>query len=219
MDIFIIKYDKNGNVVWARSTGSAGEDYYFAIATDNNNNAYITGNYAGNMLVGFDSLMYRGTWSLYIAKYNSTGNAIWAMDANSAGYQAGYVITCSGADNSFYIAGTISAVSAFSYDTINKENYTNYFVAKASETNSTDVSKLQLQPELFLYPNPAKQEINIQLKSNGKSLLAGYNSAGIELYKQQIEKGTEKTTTNIAQFPTGSYYVILYTNNGSIIRP
>src|SRR6185503_13565738 len=38
LDIFIAKYDANGNVLWAKSGGGIGNDYAYGICVDTNDN-------------------------------------------------------------------------------------------------------------------------------------------------------------------------------------
>src|SRR5438034_11536727 len=47
LDIFIVKYDANGNVLWAKSGGGTGYDYAYGICADVNGNVYITGYFRG----------------------------------------------------------------------------------------------------------------------------------------------------------------------------
>jgi Tfp pilus assembly major pilin PilA len=42
-DIFLTKYDANGNVVWAQKAGGTSDDYSTGIATDASGNTYVTG--------------------------------------------------------------------------------------------------------------------------------------------------------------------------------
>ncbi|MBI3502643.1 MAG: SBBP repeat-containing protein, partial [Bacteroidetes bacterium] len=42
-DIFIVKYDASGNVLWAKSAGGTSADYGYGIAADANGNVLVTG--------------------------------------------------------------------------------------------------------------------------------------------------------------------------------
>lgn len=84
-DIFIVKYDSLGNVLWAKSMGGSGNDMQPAIATDASGNIFITGSTGspnfptlnpggGNY---FQATM-SGSSDAFIAKYNNSGTLLWS---------------------------------------------------------------------------------------------------------------------------------------------
>jgi hypothetical protein len=77
-DIFIAKYTPNGNLIWVRQAGGAGEDVGWAIAVDSNSNIYIAGNYGGPTCSFGSITLTNSTGGWYIAKYDSSGNPLWA---------------------------------------------------------------------------------------------------------------------------------------------
>ncbi len=109
-DIFIAKYDTNGNYIWAKSIGGTSNDYSYCIAVDVNNNVYITGSF--RYTVDFDP--GPGTANLiavnnykdgFFAKYDTYGNYLWAK--NIGGTSEDYS-NCIAVDtsNNVYITGT-----------------------------------------------------------------------------------------------------------------
>src|SRR5258707_1392540 len=42
-DLFIVKYDNSGNVIWAKSAGGTGQEFAYGITTDDSDNVYVTG--------------------------------------------------------------------------------------------------------------------------------------------------------------------------------
>src|SRR5665213_2796949 len=79
-DVFLVKYDSNGNVLWARSAGSTYYDYATSIATDASGNVYLTGYFGGTAMVfGADTLIntHLYYYDIFLAKYDSSGNIIW----------------------------------------------------------------------------------------------------------------------------------------------
>ena len=83
-DMFLVKYSPAGSVLWARTaTLSGGADAYsFSVATDDSDNSFIAGNIFG--LVTFGSTpQLNGTSSVYLAKYDSTGKAKWALNTTA----------------------------------------------------------------------------------------------------------------------------------------
>ncbi len=45
-DIFVVKYDSSGNVIWAKSIGGTDWDDYGGISTDASGNVFVTGQYS-----------------------------------------------------------------------------------------------------------------------------------------------------------------------------
>lgn len=86
-DIFVQKYDPNGNLLWAVGLGSGGEDIGTAIDIDQNGNAYITGSFSGT--VDFDPgsnsypLTTGGYSDIFVLKLDPNGNFVWAKNFKS----------------------------------------------------------------------------------------------------------------------------------------
>jgi len=73
-DIFLAKYDPDGNCIWAKSYGGVGFDDCRGITTDRNGNIFMCG--ATSDVALFDSIsVERGG---FLAKFDSLGNCIWA---------------------------------------------------------------------------------------------------------------------------------------------
>jgi hypothetical protein len=105
-DIFITKYDSNGNVIWAKSAGGSESDYLWNITSDPNGNVYIDGTFRSQVIYyGPDTLINAGTNNedIFVSKYDSLGNIIWAKRYGGPGMDHGNAIS---ADyNSVYISG------------------------------------------------------------------------------------------------------------------
>ncbi len=107
-DVFIVKCDTNGNVLWADNAG--GNIYYdgaTSISVDTIGNAYITGYYLSNPIM-FGSIPLSnlgGMDNFFVAKYNSSGNIQWAKSAGVNDGGRGNSIKTDAIGNS-YITGT-----------------------------------------------------------------------------------------------------------------
>lgn len=103
-DIFISKIDGSGNLVWAKSIGGGGADSPMAIAIDATGNVYITGGFATT--ADFDpgpgtfNMTSAGQTDIYIAKYDASGNFVWAKGIiGGTWYDHGYSILVDGTGN------------------------------------------------------------------------------------------------------------------------
>ena len=87
-DIFLAKYDPNGNVLWAKSAGGAGHDRAYSVAIDASGNAYVAGHFQSTtVLFGSITLTnaYAGYFDVFLAKYDASGNILWAKSAGGTG--------------------------------------------------------------------------------------------------------------------------------------
>lgn len=113
-DIFVLKLDTNGNLIWVIGYGGSSEDRGQGIILDATNNLYITGCFAGT--IDFDpgvgvanlSSISRQT---FVCKLDSDGGYIWAknMSANN-GFSQANAITLDNMNNIYttgYFHGTV----------------------------------------------------------------------------------------------------------------
>ncbi|HNR20129.1 MAG TPA: T9SS type A sorting domain-containing protein [Bacteroidia bacterium] len=110
-DIFLAKYDLNGNYVWAKSMGGINEDKALDLAIDNNGNSYITGYFRDTADfdpgVGVANLISEPFTDRFVSKYDINGNYLWAKDF-SDNDSSGVVINKIAIDqtlNQIYIIG------------------------------------------------------------------------------------------------------------------
>lgn len=90
LDIFLAKYDENGNVIWAISEGGEDADYAYGICTDPQGNVIVTGYFhSDTFLIGtseFENISdHPNCMDIFLAKYDSDGNFLWAKSPEGPG--------------------------------------------------------------------------------------------------------------------------------------
>ena len=89
-DVFLVKYDPSGNVLWAKSAGGTinGDDQGKSVSTDNSGNILITGEFSstaiqfgGTTLKNSDTSKFASSNDIFLAKYDPSGNVLWAKSA------------------------------------------------------------------------------------------------------------------------------------------
>jgi|GEM_PF-2349534 len=83
-DMFVIKTDKNGNVLWANSAGGDFDNTALgkAVTTDANNNVYVGGTFNDTLKIGAQQFVAENevdktVTDCFVAKYSEQGDLIW----------------------------------------------------------------------------------------------------------------------------------------------
>ena len=95
-DIFVCKYDKHGNFIWARSFGGLTNDFCNSIITDRSGDVYFNGYFEGTADfdpgTGVFNLVWAGSTDVFVCKISSVGNFIWAKRIGGPSSDAAYSI-------------------------------------------------------------------------------------------------------------------------------
>ena len=84
-DIFVLKYDAQGNELWANSTGGSSDDEAYSIHIDVLGSIYLTGYYRSSSLgFGGMTLNNSGYYDILVLKYDAQGNESLARTATGS---------------------------------------------------------------------------------------------------------------------------------------
>lgn len=114
-DLKIQKVDFNGNVIWNKTAfttsvfGSNGIMGGYASVND----LYITGYFSGDGYFGNDTIINKGNWDIFLARFDTSGQNIWAESAGSANLDKGYGIYVNNS-NEVYVSGYFADTADFS---------------------------------------------------------------------------------------------------------
>ena len=113
-DMYVVKYDTAGNVVWAVRAGGTGDEYANSIAVDAIGNVYVAGSYNSSSLVfGSTVLTNAGGFDIFLVKYDLTGNVVWAKGAGSSSDDDGRYVGVDVIGNVYITGGFSSATLTF----------------------------------------------------------------------------------------------------------
>ena len=110
-DIFIAKYDSNGNFLWVTNIGGPLHDEHYFMDIDDSNNFVITGSFTDSTnfnSTGQEVYLYgvNNSQDVFLAKYETNGNNIWAKSFGSSSFDFGRSLGIH--NNDIYLAGTFS---------------------------------------------------------------------------------------------------------------
>ncbi|MGZ3863495.1 MAG: T9SS type A sorting domain-containing protein [Bacteroidia bacterium] len=115
-DLFLVKYDVNGNYKWVKSTGSSvgNNDCIYGLASDAAGNVTATG-YLGKGVTTFGLYSVSSNSvnrSFFVAQYNTNGTEMWAKGSRGDYYSDNFGTAVSLDPNGdAYVSGTFSSDS------------------------------------------------------------------------------------------------------------
>jgi hypothetical protein len=117
-DIFLVKFDPDGNLLWAKKAGGGGMDLGNGLDTDPSGNIYLAGQFSSSSInFGGSTLSTSGSSDVFSAKYAPDGTNLWAVKAGGSKMDHcwdiavwdhnGYVITGAYMSPSISFGGTV----------------------------------------------------------------------------------------------------------------
>ena len=192
-DLFIAKYDINGNNQWIRQLGSRTNEYGRSISTDRNGNIFVTGETYGNLDGNTNS---GGITDLFIAKYDTNGTKQWTRQLGTKVKVDSNGITTD-TNGNIYITG--SAHGSFDKN-IKAGAYPGFFIMKF-DTDGIMQWAHQLNTDSWDSGN------GITIDINGDIYITGYTDGSLDgkvepyLWDLFVAKydsnGTEKWVTQL----------------------
>ncbi|MGV2831303.1 SBBP repeat-containing protein [Myxosarcina sp. GI1(2024)] len=113
-DIWLAQYDSDGSQQWIEQIGTNTFDWSWDVATDPNDDLYITGWTLGD-LGGSNA----GSYDAWVAKYDSDGNQLWLDQFGTGGDDAAVDVEVDDLGNYYltgYTDGDLGGSNAGSYD-------------------------------------------------------------------------------------------------------
>ncbi len=105
-DVFLARYDGQGNLVWALGLGSGGHEQLASMVMDELGNLYLAGTFEGR--VAFDGATEQAAAGLrdaFLASYDSDGRLRWARTLGAAGESTGANDLALGERGELYLTG------------------------------------------------------------------------------------------------------------------
>jgi len=124
-------YTQQAEWEWVKQAGEASDQIGSAIATDDDENVFITGYFYYKAIFENDTLVSQGESDIYIAKYDNSGNLCWVKQAGGVNHDWGHDITVDNLGN-VYVTGNIggSGLAYFGDSSVYVYGNTDIFLAK-----------------------------------------------------------------------------------------
>ena len=215
-DIFIVKYDASGNVLWAESAGGTSDDYGYGVSTDANGNVFVTG-YFDSDTITFSSttLTNAGASDIFIMKYDASGNILWAESAGGNSSDVGYGGVSTDANGNALVTGYFySDTITFGSTTLTNAGGPDIFVVKLDGITGITES-LTKAKRIEIYPNPNNGKFTLSFNHSTIqpfNHLTIYNMLGEMVYQSSDIGHQSSVNIDLSRQPAGIYFVQLITN-------
>ncbi len=128
-DVFLVKYDNNGNAIWARKGGGTKDDKGKGVALDGLGNVLVCATFTQNISVSGHAFSAVGKYDSYIAKYDTSGAYQWLVKAGGTDTTKMSAITTDSEGNS-YVTGYFRDTTTFGTTTLYSLGSYEFFIAK-----------------------------------------------------------------------------------------
>ena len=204
-DIFVAKYDANGNVLWAKSFGGMNYDEATSVAVDASENIYITGRFSSPTLTfGSTTLTNVGSSDIFVVKYDANGNVIWAKSAGGTSNDKAYSVAVDVSGNSYLTGFFWSTTLNFGTTTLTNSGRTDIFLAKYDMNGNVLWAKSAGETNY-------DEAYSVAADASGNSYIAGY------FYSKTLTFGSTLLTNADTTGNSCDIFLAKYDNNGAVV--
>lgn len=231
LDIFFAKYSSTGALVYAKNAGGTSGEYASAIALGKNSAVHLTGQYTG--ICDFDPSLAAVTLTsssnsqdIFIAKYDSTGNYVYAKSMGGTSNDIGYSIKADTA-GTVYICGmfqttadmdpstssynlfTSNSSSGFiaHYSTVGNFIYAQPVINGFTSTNYSALNSIAIDQYNMAYVTGFLVTSAVPSPLTSSIVVAKYNPAGTNVYYQTLAGFSGCNGRGIAADTLGNCYI------------
>ena len=193
--------------LWAQRAGGTDSDYGYSCSTDASGNIFVTGYfYSPSITFGTTTLTNAsaGNNDMFIVKYDSNGNVLWAKSAGGTSNDMGK--SCStDANGNVFVTGYFDSPSiTFGSTTLTNAGGDDMFIVKLS--GATGIEESNFENSFSVFPSPTSRYLTLTLsKGDETAEVEIYNISSQIMLKQPLIKKT--TELDISGFSSGMYFV------------
>lgn len=126
-DVFIVKLDTFGNVIWANGAGGTDYENIYSMDTDPNGNTYLVGEFESSTITFGDTTLFNAVADdLFIVKFDNNGLVKWAMSFDIL-YVNGINVN---PEHHLMLAGFLTSPLVLGSTSLNSEGLADLFIAK-----------------------------------------------------------------------------------------
>jgi hypothetical protein len=209
-DIFVLKLDGAGNLVWAKCLGGTSADESRAIDVASDFSVYTTGQFTGTADfdpgAGVSNLISAGGSDIFVNKLDASGNFVWAKQMGGTSTDFGFSLALTAADEVYttgYFSGTADFDPGASVASIISSGSDDIFISKLDASGNYLWGK-------NVGGSAADRGYSIATNSGGNAYLTGFFNGTADL-----DPGA--AVANFISAGTGDVFILNLDANGNFV--
>lgn len=224
-DMFFVKYDASGNVVWAKKIDGNDSDVGSSVSVDTYGNIFFAGNFSSATLsVGpftvNNANTSGGSLDAMLAKYDPAGNVLWVKGIGASASDGAASVDVNTSNVCFFAGSFTSLALAFGQDTLinpfNPSSGADYDIFLAKLEDVTGINNASENTNMFLlFPNPSDGIVFVHSNSS-EGELAVCNVAGEIVFQTRINASV--STLDLSAQANGIYFIKVKNETGCSVQ-
>ena len=216
-EMYLVQYDTSGSADWAINAGHAtGGSLYFRDAYHKGGYLYIAGDYSAGPATfgqGAEAVTIPFVHDLFVANYGETGDLDWVKVAGGYYYEGAESVVTDSLNNIF-ITGFYDLTCFFpgTSITLTAAGYEDIFVARLDDI-SVSVYEKELDHDHFIFPNPAREDVTLNLGGVTNCVIQLFNLQGEVLFETKMN--TRQIKLDVKDLPQGIYFITVTDKTGN----
>jgi len=211
-DIWIVKVDSSGNIIWQNTIGGSLNDGAKNITKTINGGFFLSGSSESN-ISGDKTENSEGYTDYWVIGLNDVGIINWQ---NTLG--GDFIDVPSGGsletENSVFLIAGESSSSASGDKTEDSRGGIDYWILKVN--GILNVSENPFNTAITLYPNPVKNTLQINTQDKTINQVNIYTITGSKVLQRDID--TVSPTVDVSGLASGVYYIQLYSGKNVALK-
>ncbi|MFH0893933.1 MAG: T9SS type A sorting domain-containing protein [Bacteroidota bacterium] len=217
---------------WAKKAGGSGEESGVSVCIDGTGNVYLAGRFSSPSIVFGSTTLTNsspGTSDVFLVKYSSAGNVIWARSASGSDFDGATAVSVDPSGNVYMTGLFTSPVINISGTLLNNPGYGSSFIAKytsagalvwakrCSDVGEENAYAMYIDPagNLFVVGDFYGQSVIFGTDTlhqsttlqNYQGFLVKYNSAGSPLWAKTTVGSIANSMWSVSGDAAGNVYV------------
>ncbi|MCK4638128.1 MAG: T9SS type A sorting domain-containing protein [Bacteroidales bacterium] len=222
-DIWVVKIDFYGNIIWQNCLGGSSYEFTDIIIQTDDNGFIVTGNttsFDGDVTGNHSLSEFEN--DIWLIKLSSEGDLLWQQCIGGIGNERLDYGIIKKSDNNYVIAGQTDYGPSFDVEcTPHAGNYPDFWVFEIIDTSTNIINNITNEKVIKIYPNPATDyvvfEIPPSIPPNGGKNVILIN----DVFGQVVETlslKNEKTVWDTREVSSGTYFYCLQSGLNTIER-